>query len=366
MADADESAWDLVVNRDDFASTSYLESAVPSAGDGEVVLQVDRVGVTANNVTYALVGDSMHYWDFFPTEPGWGRVPLWGFADVVDSAVDGVATGSRVYGYLPPSSHLVVRPDRISDAGFRDASAHRQPLPAPYNVYATTTGDPAYDADREDLQVLYRPLFMTSFMLDDFLADNDFFGAEALVLSSASSKTAYGAAFCTGLRDVRPRLVGLTSAGNRAFTESLGCYDDVMTYDDVESLPTSRRTVYVDMAGAVPLRRRIHGHLGAALIHDAVVGATHLDAPPQGESGMPGPSPEFFFAPTQMAKRRADWGPSEIEKRFGPTWRAFVPAVEGWVDVDERHGREGLRDAWLEVHSGSADPRRGHVVALRE
>ncbi|HVE98560.1 MAG TPA: DUF2855 family protein [Mycobacteriales bacterium] len=357
-------AWDLVVRRDDLTCTELRDAAVPSANDGEAVLRVDRVGVTANNVTYALVGESMRYWDFFPTDPGWGRVPLWGFADVVESTIDSIPVGTRVYGYLPPSSSLVVRPDRVSAAGFRDASAHRQPLPAPYNVYATTTGDPAYDADREDLQVLYRPLFMTSFMLDDFLADSDFFGAQALLLSSASSKTAYGAAFCTGLRDDRPRLVGLTSAANLAFTERLGCYDEVLTYDDFEALPADRPTAYVDMAGAAPLRRRVHQHLGGALVHDAVVGATHLEAPPQGESGLPGPAPQFFFAPTQMAKRREDWGVGGIEERFGSSWRQFVPAVEGWVDVDERRGADGLRDAWLEVHSGMADPRRGHVIVL--
>src|SRR3712207_7922901 len=39
------------------------------------------------------------------------------------------------------------------------------------------------------------PLFLTSFMLADQLEDNRFFGARALVLSSASSKTAYGTAF---------------------------------------------------------------------------------------------------------------------------------------------------------------------------
>ena len=57
--------------------------------------------MTANNVTYALMGDAMHYWDFFPAEPGLGLVPLWGFADVVASSTDGVEVGTRVYGYLP-------------------------------------------------------------------------------------------------------------------------------------------------------------------------------------------------------------------------------------------------------------------------
>ncbi|HVF19740.1 MAG TPA: DUF2855 family protein [Mycobacteriales bacterium] len=359
-----ETGWDVLVGRDDLARTAYVERPAPSIGPGEALLRPDRVGVTANNVTYALVGESMRYWDFFPADDGWGRVPLWGFADVAESNVDGVAVGTRVYGYLPPSSDLVVRPDRVDAIGFRDASAHRASLPSPYNIYATTTGDPSYDEHREDLQVLFRPLFITSFMLADFLDDHALFGAGTAVISSASSKTAYGTAFCLGLLDRRPRLVGLTSAGNVGFTRSLGCYDEVITYDDVTSLPADSTTAYVDIAGSIPLRRAVHEHLGASLVHDAVVGATHLDAPPQSGGDVPGPRPTFFFAPDQIRKRRADWGPGGIEARYGAAWRAFVPSVEQWVDVLESSGAEGLRSAWLEVLAGRVDPRRGHVIAL--
>jgi hypothetical protein len=127
----------------------------------------------------------------------------------------------------------VVEPTGVGPKGFRDASAHRRHLPAPYNGLTTTTGDLAYDADLEDLQILYRPLFMTSFVLADFIRDNDAFGAETVVISSASSKTSYGTAF---LLDGLHR-VGLTSAGNREFTEGLGCYDEVVTYDEIEFRP---------------------------------------------------------------------------------------------------------------------------------
>ena len=199
-------SWTLAVDRDDLARTTLLEHDTPEVGDGEVLLRVDRVGVTANNVTYAVLGKSFRYWDFFPTEPGRGVVPLWGFAEVVAAATDGVEVGGRVYGYLPSGSHLLVRPGRADERGFRDASPHRAELPSPYNVYALTTTDPVYEADREDLLILYRPLFLTSFMLADRLADNDFFGAQVLALSSASSKTAYGAAFL--LQGSGPRVVG--------------------------------------------------------------------------------------------------------------------------------------------------------------
>jgi hypothetical protein len=358
-------AWDLIVERNDLSRTTFVDRELAPLEDGEVLLRVDRVGVTANNVTYALVGESMKYWDFFPAAAGKGRVPHWGFVDVEASNVPGVAVGTRVYGYVPPSSHLVVRPERIDAAGFRDASAHRAHLPGAYNIYATTTGDPAYEAHREDLQILYRPLFITSFMLDDLLSDNGYFGAEQVLLSSASSKTAYGTAFCARLHADPPRLIGLTSKGNVAFTESLGCYDEVVAYEDVTTLDADIPTVYADMAGNAALRASIHAHFGDALRYDAVVGATHLDAQLGGGGPrLPGPRPTFFFAPDQIQKRRSDWGPKGVETRFGEAWRAFVPAVEGWVDVTVGKGRDDLRNAWLEVLSGKADPRTGHVVQL--
>ncbi len=353
-------AWDLLVDRSDLTRTEVVEVPTPTPQPGQVVLRTDRVGMTANNVTYAVFGEAMHYWDFFPTEdPAFGRVPLWGFAEVEASTVPEVAEGTRLYGYLPTSSHLVVEPAKVDARGFRDASPHRQHLPTPYNGLTTTTEDPAYAADREDLQVLYRPLFMTSFVLADLLTDNDCFGAEIVVISSASSKTSYGTAFL--LDDVHR--VGLTSAGNRDFTESLGCYDEVRTYDEVEELAEGP-AVYVDVAGDAGLRRRVHTRL--APVHSAVVGASHHDAAPDlaGGEDLPGGTPTFFFAPDQMRKRYADWGPDGVEVRHAEAWARFAPVVAGWVDVIVGTGPTGLDAAWQEVLAGSTPPRVGHVVAL--
>ena len=356
-------AWDLLVSRDGFSKTDLVRREVPAIGDGEALLKVDRVGMTANNVTYAIAGDSLNYWSFFPAEDGWGRVPLWGFADVVESNAPGVEAGARIYGYLPTSSHLVVRPDRVSPGGFTDFSEHRAELPRVYNRYAFNAGDPSYAVENEDLQILYRPLFFTSFMLDDFLGDNVFFGAEQIVISSASSKTAYGMAFCTGLREARPQLVGLTSASNVTFTESLGCYDRVVSYDDLESLPADTPALYSDVAGSQKLRVRIHEHFGDRLVYDAIVGAAHMEGftPPPDVSG---PQPEFFFAPSQILKRRGEWGPGELDKRYAEVWAAFTPKLKGWVEIEESKGPEGLRAAWLGALSGGLDPRIGHVIAL--
>lgn len=352
--------WALEVSRTDLSDTALHEVPVPEPADGEAVLRADRVGVTANNVTYAVLGDAFRYWEFFPAlSADRGRVPLWGFCEVVASRAPGVEVGQRLYGYLPTASHLVVRPERPDARGFRDVTPHRTSLPSPYNAYALTTGDPAYEVEREDLQVLYRPLFFTSFVLADFLTDGGLAGAEVVALSSASSKTAYGAAFLLQASGVRT--VGLTSPGNVAFTSSLGCYDSVVAYDDVRELPAVA-TAYVDCAGSTPLRTALHEHLGSSLVLDLVVGVTHQDSSPAGT--LAGARPSVFFAPDQMRKRTADWGREGLDERFGAAWRSFVETVEGWVDVHVGTGPQSLQEVWLEVLGGRSAPRTGHVLQL--
>lgn len=348
--------WALEVERDELTRTAVVSLDVPEPADGEAVLRVDRVALTANNVTYAVFGDAMHYWDFFPAGEGSGRVPLWGFADVVASRADGVEVGERVYGYLPTASHLLVRPARVDARGFRDGSPHRAALPAVYNAYARTSGDPSYDVGREDLQALFRPLFSTSFLLADQLAEQE---SDVLVLSSASSKTAYGTASL--LRGGSAEVVGLTSPGNVDFTRSLGCYARVLTYEQVDEL-AAVPTAYVDMAGSTPLRRAVHEHLQDSLVLDLVVGGTHQDTSPPGR--LPGARPVFFFAPDRMVARTADWGRDGLEQRLDDAWQRLVAEVGAWVDVSVSHGPDGLRDTWLEVLSGASTPRSGHVVQL--
>jgi hypothetical protein len=353
-------SWTLTVSRSDLSETRRLTAPVPDLAPGEALLRVEKVGVTANNVTYAVLGEAFRYWEFFPTEPGRGGVPLWGFAEVVESRVDGLGTGGRVYGYLPSGSHLVVRPTRVDQRGFRDSSEHRARPPSPYNTYALTTGDPAYEADREDLQVLFRPLFWTSFMLADWLMDTAAMGAKRIVLSSASSKTAYGTAF--ELHRNGREVVGLTSPRNVAFTESLGCYDSVLVYDAVSELSPAVPTLYADLAGDPDLAAALRAELGDALVHEVVVGVTHQEPSAAGTLADTGPA--MFFAPDQMRKRINDWGRQGLDQRFTDAWRTFAPVTAEWVEVVEKHGPDALEEVWHEVQSGRADPRSGHVITL--
>lgn len=343
---------------------------------GQVRLSIEHFSLTANNITYAAFGEAMKYWQFFPApDAAWGCLPVWGFAVVAESRAEGVAVGRRVWGYFPAGTHLVVQPARVGATGFVDAAAHRQELAAIYNQYTWCDADPAWRADTEGLQAVLKPLFTTSFLIDDFLADNGFFGARQLLLSSASSKTAYGTAFCLAQRRGQPgvpAVVGLTSAGHLDFTRSLGVYDSVRTYDEVTALDPQWPTVYIDFAGNAALRRGVHEHFGAALVYSSSIGGTHWAELGSG-AGLPGPRPVLFFAPAQIKKRSAPppegWGRDTLQQRLGAAWTAFLARVgrpdDPWLHIVTGRGAPALEAAYASLLKGQADARIGLMLTLQ-
>ncbi len=357
--------WHFLVDRDDYRNTRVVDASPVALADGELRLRVDAFGFTANNITYAAAGDMIGYWTFFPSpdvgdDTNWGRVPVWGFADVVESRCDGVNEGERLFGYLPMSTELVISPGRVSAGSLSDGAAHRAALPAVYNNYDRCAATPGYKVELEAEQMLYRPLFFTSFVIDDFLADNDFFGADTIVLGSASSKTAFGTAHLLSQREGLT-VVGLTSPGNLAFVEGLGCYDQVVTYDAVGSLPVAP-AAFVDMSGNATVVRAVHEHYGDQLKHSAIVGLTHWEDRLGSSEPMPGPAQSLFFAPTQIDKRRKEWGPGVIDAKLGEAWGPFIEQVSGWVEIQHGTGSDAVNDVYVELLENRTPPNTAHVL----
>ena len=337
---------------------------------GQVLLRVQRFAFTANNVTYAAMGDAMHYWRFFPAPAGLGCIPVWGFAEVQASRCEGVEPGERFYGYYPMSTHLVVQPGRVTSQGFVDAVEHRSDLPVIYNQYLRCSQDPLYPLASEDLQMLLRPLFTTSFLLDDFFADNDFFGARYLVLTSASSKTALGLAHLLhGERARRPHpydVVRLTSSGNLDFVTARGLYDRVLRYDQIPELDASQPAAYVDFAGNGATLARLHQHFGSALRHSCLVGLSHWDQRGGLPRDLPGAKPQLFFAPTQAAKRVKEWGGAAFQQRLAEHWQSFSASAARWLRVEYAQGGAAVASVYEQVLAGRSDPQTGHTMSLAE
>ena len=358
----------LWVGRADLRQTSWVVDEPAPLAEGQALLNIDLLALTANNVTYGAFGDAMKYWDFFPTgDPAWGQIPAWGFATVAASRSPGVEVGTRVYGYFPMARSLVVTPTHAGPGGFTDGAEHRAALPGLYNRYQATAADPLYRADQEGVIAVLRPLFTTSFLIDDWLAEEVFFDARQVVLSSASSKTAYATAWCLAQRPGL-QVVGLTSPRNVDYVKRLGLYSRVEAYGSVGALPKDR-TVYIDFAGSADLRQAVHGHWGEALACSTAVGATDWEHRAAGTGQrLPGPKPRFFFAPSQAQKRLKEWGGAGFGQRLGQAWSGFTNAALAarppWLTLRVVSGRDAIEASYRSLLVGEMAPDVGLVLRM--
>ncbi|MGJ3231790.1 MAG: DUF2855 family protein [Oceanicaulis sp.] len=355
--------WALAIDKTDIAKASLVETGSAPLGDGQARLAVRRFALTANNITYAAFGEIMGYWKFFPAREG-GRLPVWGFAEVTESKADGLEIGERIYGYLPAGDELIVGPARIGAGSFIDNSPHRADLPAAYNRYTRCKGDPGYRQDREAVQMVLQPLFLTSWLIDLHLREEGFFGAAQVALTSASSKTALALAWL--LHRNRPdgvAIEAMTSKRSMAFVAGTGFYDAITLYDALKELKSEPKRLIVDFAGDHQITTDIHEALGDALAADIRVGAAHWEhaAPPK---GLPGPKPVFFFAPDHVARRISEWGPGTFAQRYAADWTQFAEDGAALFEEQELSGGEGALDAYTRLITNTAPPKAAMTVRV--
>jgi len=365
----------FLVQKDQLSRFEWVTEPDVPLQDGDVRVQIDRFALTSNNITYAAFGDAMNYWSFFPvSQEGRGVIPVWGFGDVVQSSHPGVAVGERLYGYFPMASSVVLTPTRLSPTSFSDGAPHRAALHGVYNQYMRCSADPFYTASTEDAQALLRPLFITSWLIDDFLADNAFFGAAAdsnrpavMLLSSASSKTAYGTAFQLARRE-GIEVVGLTSAAHVDFCQSLGCYHRVLRYDQLDQLDAATPCFYIDFAGNAGLRETIHTRF-TRLAYSCSIGGTHVEQLGSAKN-LPGPRATLFFAPAQIKKRQTDWGSQALGARLVQAWQQFLARVcdpvAPWLVPEHHAGPLAVGKAYQQVLGGHVDPQKGHILLVTD
>ena len=361
---------ELLIDRDNYRNTKIVKSDSRPLADGEVRVAIDKYGLTANNVSYAVSGDMIGYWKYYPVESGdgvnWGKVPVWGMADILESKCDGIEVRERIYGFLPMATEVIMTPGRVRDGSFVDVTEHRQALPELYNGYNRTAGEPDLYKTFENERCLLFPLFMTGYVLADFLADNDYWGAEQVLIGSVSSKTGFGmAAFLNSETNFDGKLVGLTSPGNKAFVESLDDCHQVVTYGNEIEIDASKKSVYVDMSGNGKLRNKLHNHLGENMVRSIGVGATHWEER-RGGGDMPGAKPEFFFAPAQIGKRNKDWGPGVLMQKAYAAGAQLAARTSDNLNVEFLNGMEAARDIWIETLDNKVSPKRGIMVSLKK
>ncbi len=364
--------WAIDIDRDDITRATIVAEPEAPLPEGAIEVAIDLFAMTANNVTYAALGKPIGlfgpdggYWDFFAERDTPGRLPVWGFGTVTRSTSEGVTPGERIYGYWPMASHVTLLPGRVNAGGFIDTLPRRAGLPPVYNRYQRSAALDDYRPEDHDYWPVFRPLYMTGWLIADQLDEHADYGTEQVLVSAASSKTAMGFAHAFRQRQQRPALVALTSPGSVAFLEASGLYDRIITYDAIATLDTSLPSALIDIAGNPGVTRAVHEAFGEALKLSLVVGKAHWDAAASG-GPLPGPQQSGFFAPGRIEKRSKDWGSDGLNSKMAAGWAAFIADVPSLTSIDRRSGAAGALAAWHEVVAGKADPRASVIVDLTD
>jgi len=340
----------------------HTDSIATALAPDEVLLKIDRQALTANNISYAASGDSLKYWEFFPAEDGWGRIPAMGWSEVIASAHPQVQVGERVWGFTPYATHHKIIAGKVNRFSFSDVSAHRDGHAPVYCQFDRAATNPIYESEREDQDSLLRGLFMTSWLVEDFIDVNDLFDAQACLITSASSKTSIALGHSVKRRG-KLTSIAITSQGNVAFCQSLGCYDRVVSYDQLASLDATQAVVLVDMAGNSKVISALHEHFADNMKHSCRIGGTHHSE--MGSlKGLPGAKPQFFFAPSHIRARSGVLGAPVLMQLLAVDYADFRLFCDSWMNVVQRYGAEATAEVYQTVLAGRADPASGQIVSL--
>ncbi len=365
----------LQSNKQNFNETRLVNVPENELKDGEVRVKVERFSFTANNATYAVLGDYLKYWQFFPaaSQSGdddsnqWGIIPVWGFAVVSESRCNEVAVGARFFGYFPPAERWVMTPSNVSHGSFVDATAHRQALPAGYNLYrAAEPKTDKIDAEQEqtdnERSLLY-PLFVTSYCIHDLMSGRDWLGADQVLIISASSKTSIGLAYAIQDDESSPTALGLTSDRNKADVTLLGLYEQVLSYEEIQHLDPSKTTVVIDMSGNKRILSQLHKHLGENMALTLNVGITHW-ADLQDVSGIDQSRCEQFFAPGHIQSMIKEVGPQEFQAKSGTFVQGTAVRTRSWLQLKQLEGLSQLQTFYPDVMMGKLSAETGLIVSL--
>ena len=358
--------------KSDLTKTRIVESKDFSLDDGEITVAIENFAFTANNVTYGVAGDTIGYWQFFKTAKDednlWGCIPVWGFGKVIESNSVEINIGERLFGYFPPANMLSLKPIKITDQSFSDGKDHRRDLPAVYNNYIRLSRDADYESEMDNIRSLLFPLHITSFCICDALEEKDYYGAEQILIVSASSKTAIGLA--QGLEEASssPSIIGLTSQKNLDFVKNLGCYDEVITYDEISSVNFQNKSVIVDMAGSREILGTLHGSLRDNMLKCLTVGMTHWDNDVTAEDAlgqaMLRERTEFFFAPAHIQKRVKDWGYDGYNQKTNEFMKTRSLQSSHWMKIREVNGIENFISIYNQFVKGDINPNEGIIVVI--
>ncbi|NQX89379.1 MAG: DUF2855 family protein [Halioglobus sp.] len=388
----------IATRRKDLKETVVLRDELPPLVPDEIRLRVDKVGLSANNLFYAQMGEAP-FLKFFSVYPlaeeheAFANVPAWGVATIIESANPEFQIGQKFRGFLHMTNVVQMKARRMPE-GFVAFGGARDKINQAYNGFLTVDSQgtsPIQGAGvKSDLAMAAAPGASSGFALYQQLKMHDFYGGNCVVLTSASSKLSLATAQLLQTERGRGRLqrvIGYTANANAQFVADTDLFDDVIGY--TEHLPQGGdlQHVLIDVAGDAAIYKRGK----AQYVKAFAVGGTHSDAESSvftafGPSGFLKmfidmlapqlvkswasrwltPRLEMFFAPAVINVLLAQWGREELERKSNQALTGFVDAAigQGWIEVLRSESPESAQAAYRRIVEGEVPPSEAIILSL--
>ncbi|GAA6170181.1 DUF2855 family protein [Sessilibacter corallicola] len=292
---------------------------------------------------------------------------VWGYAQIIESNREGFDKGLGFYGWFPMTRYLVWNPDReVVSTQMRVGSENDSVVKA-HTMPALDEAE-LFDLIDPDLYVYLRPMLDVAFALGRTLLENGFKGAQQLVITGASSKTALILAFFLkywrsigGFSNV-PKVVGITSHRHRNHIDGLQYYDEIHTYNDISRLLQAPSLV-VDLSSGPQILAMLHYHLKSQLVYVYGFGLPHAtleskptnDAFPMGEIF----NPQDFFQQVMGYDTRA-----RMAFEFKEHCVLACEAFSSWLSPQLIDGAEEVRWVYQQILAGKSDPAVAYLCQV--
>ncbi|BFM08510.1 DUF2855 family protein [Halioxenophilus aromaticivorans] len=356
----------LEFNQKDFRRLAVSNAAVPTHvqnAPGSMLVRLERFGFSSNNLASALAPGLASVWpQAFPAGTDRLRLPVWGVAQVVAANQAVFEPGACFFGCFPMTRFALIDPSMeplerygIGADQLLNPTGGHLPVPA-------DTQSGCYNA--VDLQIMLRPLLMAAFMVMEELKESQFWHAQQIVVTCASSKTAMGLGyflqqhFAERSDGPSPQVIGLTAQSNVNFVRKHGHFDKVLSYEQFRAMDEAD-TVLVDFSGNFSVQRMLVYYLKQHLIHAYALGAAHWDEVASGELAM---SCEYFSALDFYYQRHAR--SKDLNYRFQQLWPNACGAFIKWLKPQLVEGPDRVRWVYEQVLAGKSKPDVAYLCKL--
>lgn len=356
---------------------------VPPCDPDHIVLRIDKFSMTQMTIGYLMKGFTRTfggYHHFFSSkEDGVYRSAAWGIATVIESGHLKVPVGTRLFGPMPICKYFhqkVLRTIPASRNGDDPPVVEFQNEDMPFNMqrfqeYEILAPSSAEDPEFEDWKLATKEIYTMAFYMDEQLL-TETGQINSVIISCASSKTAMALAYCLKMRGgsaierEMEHLVGLTSKEHYDFVVSTGLYQEVYTYDDVESLPTDKTIVYMDFKCDGALRQAITLKLGTNLMYNMVLGPAVFQKRMKDQVFEKRAREVIFDESTWRERRRmvAEVTKTGRNEKLRNSYKAYVERMKRYITVRHSCGLEQVKDVYENIYGNKASPAELHVCSM--